>query len=98
LKFLKNPIYWLCHSTSKSTSKLILKSQLEALEDLIDEIKFFEVGINFGNSDAAYDLALCSEFESKEDLYSYQRHPEHLRVADLVKKVCEARVVADCIV
>ena len=72
-----------------------LKSRLEALEEIIDEIKFFEVGINFGNSDAAYDLALSSEFESKEDLYSYQKHPEHIKVADYVKKVCENRVVTD---
>ena len=75
-----------------------LKSRLEALEDIIDEIKFFEVGINFGNSDAAYDLALSSEFESKEDLYSYQKHPEHIKVADYVKKVCENRVVADYVI
>ena len=75
-----------------------LKSRLEALEDIIDEIKFFEVGINFDNSDAAYDLALCSEFESKEDLYSYQKHPEHAKVVDFVKKVCENRVVADYVI
>jgi hypothetical protein len=29
LNFLKNPIYWLCHSVSKSTSKLILKPNFE---------------------------------------------------------------------
>ena len=82
----------------KSRNIQKMKSQLDALKNIIDEIKFFEVGINFSNSDAAYDLALCSEFESKEDLHSYQRHPEHLKVADLIKKVCEARVVADYIV
>ena len=75
-----------------------LKSRLEALEDIIDEIKFFEVGINFDNSDVAYDLALCSEFESKEDLYSYQKHPEHAKVVDFVKKVCENRIVVDYII
>ena len=75
-----------------------LKSKLEALEDIIGEIKFFEVGINFDNSDAAYDLALCSEFESKEDLYSYQKHPEHAKVVDFVKKVCENRVVVDYVI
>lgn len=75
-----------------------LKSRLEALEDIIDEIKFFQVGINFDDSDAAYDLALCSEFESKEDLYSYQKHPEHAKVVDFVKKVCENRVVADYVI
>lgn len=75
-----------------------LKSRLEALEEIIDEIKFFEVGINFGNTDVSYDLALCSEFESREDLFSYQKHPEHVKVADFVKKVCENRVVADYVI
>lgn len=75
-----------------------LKLRLEALEDIIDEIKFFEVGINFGNTDVSYDLVLCSEFESKEDLYSYQKHPEHVKVVDFVKDVCENRVVADYVI
>jgi hypothetical protein len=83
---------------NKSENIKSLKSRLEVLEDIIDEIKFFEVGINFDNSDAAYDLALCSEFESKEDLYSYQKHPEHVKVVDFVKKVCENRVIVDYVI
>jgi Stress responsive A/B Barrel Domain len=72
-----------------------LKSRLEGLDDIIEEIKFFEVGMNIINSDAAYDLALYSQFESKEDLFSYQKHPEHVKVADFVKRICESRVVVD---
>ncbi len=72
-----------------------MKSQLEALPGKIDKIKFFEVGVNFSNTNVAYDLVLCSEFDSKEDLYSYQKHPEHVKVADFVGKVCENRIVAD---
>lgn len=75
-----------------------MKSQLEALPGKIDEIKFFEVGINFSNTNVAYDLVLCSEFDSKEGLYSYQKHPEHVKVADFVGKVCENRIVADYII
>ncbi len=75
-----------------------IKSELEALPAKIDEIKFFEVGINFSNTNAACDLVLCSEFESKEALYSYQKHPDHVKVAQLVGRVCDERVVADYIV
>ncbi len=75
-----------------------MKSELEALPAKIGEIKFFEVGINFSNTNVAYDLVLCSEFESKEALYSYQRHPDHLKVVQFVEKVCDDRVVADYIV
>jgi len=72
-----------------------IKSKLEALPEKIDEIRFFEVGVNFSNTGVAYDLVLNSEFESKEDLYSYQKHPDHVKVADFVHKVCENRIVAD---
>lgn len=72
-----------------------LKLKLEALADIIDEIKFFEVGINSINTNVAYDLVLYSKFDTKEDLYSYQKHPEHLKVADFVGKACENRVVVD---
>jgi hypothetical protein len=75
-----------------------LKLKLESLADIIEEIRFFEVGVNLGNSDAAYDLALLSEFLSIEDLHSYQKHPEHVLVAEFAEQVCETRVVADYIV
>jgi hypothetical protein len=75
-----------------------LKAKLEALSGKIDEIKFFEVGINFSDNGVAYDLVLDSKFESKESLYSYQKNPEHVKVADFVHKVCEDRVVVDYII
>ena len=75
-----------------------LKAKLEALPDRIDEIVFFEVGINFSDNGVAYDMVLDSKFESKEALYSYQKNPEHIEVADFVQRVCENRVVVDYIV
>jgi Stress responsive A/B Barrel Domain len=71
------------------------EEKLEALPAKINEIKFFEVGINFSDANVAYDLVLLSEFESKEALFTYQRHPEHIKVADFVHKVCESRIVVD---
>ncbi len=76
----------------------MMKAKLEALPSKIDEIKFFEVGVNFSNNGVAYDLVLNSEFESKEALYSYQKNPEHIKVVDFVQKVCDNRVVVDYIV
>jgi len=81
--------------SDKAANIKALKANLEALPPKIGEIKFFEVGINFLEASVAYDLVLVSEFESKEDLYSYQKHPEHARVANFVGKVCENRIVVD---
>jgi hypothetical protein len=83
--------------SSKDGNLLKMKSELEALPGKIGEIRFFEVGINFSNTNFAYDLVLNSEFESKEGLFTYQQNPEHLKVAEFVGKVCENRVVVDYI-
>ncbi len=71
-----------------------LKSKLE-LPARIAEIKFFEVGVNFSDVPVAYDLVLDSEFGSQEALYSYQKNPDHVAVANFVGKVCENRAVVD---
>jgi hypothetical protein len=83
--------------SGKDGNLLKMKSKLEALPGKIGEIRFFEVGINFSNTGLAYDLVLNSEFESKEDLYRYQKNPEHVKVAEFVGNVCENRVVVDYI-
>ncbi|MCX6672688.1 MAG: Dabb family protein [Methanothrix sp.] len=79
----------------RSTNIKALKAKLEALPAQIGEIKSFEVGLNFIEANVAYDLVLVSEFESKEALYRYQKHPEHLQLANFVGKVCESRIVVD---
>jgi hypothetical protein len=79
----------------KAENIISLKAKLEALPAQIEEIKSFEVGVNTIEASVAYDLVLVSLFESKEALFSYQKHPEHLLVAGFVGKVCESRVVVD---
>jgi hypothetical protein len=75
-----------------------IKSQLEALVAKIPQIWSLEVGINTDPSDAAYDVALITEFHDKKDLAIYAEHPEHVRVAEFVGKVREERAVVDYIV
>ncbi len=72
-----------------------MKTVLEALKSKIPQIRHIEIGMNFLPSDAAYDVALYSEFANEKDLEIYQKHPEHLKVADFVGKVREGRVLVD---
>jgi hypothetical protein len=81
--------------SDRPTNIKALQEKLEALPAQIKEIKFFEVGINSIETGVAYDMVLVSEFESKEALFSYQKHPEHVLVANFVGKVCQSRVVVD---
>jgi len=72
-----------------------LKAALEGLRGKIKEIHVIEVGINFNAADTASDVSLYSEFKTQADLESYQKHPEHLKVVELVKQVTVERRVSD---
>lgn len=72
-----------------------IKAQLEALTSRIPQIMHLEVGINCVPGDAAYDVAVYSEFANAQDLDAYLKHPEHIQAAVFVGKVRESRVVVD---
>lgn len=72
-----------------------MKHDLEALKTKIPQVRHIEVGINSIPSDASYDVALYSEFANVQDLELYQKHPEHLKVAEFVATVRERRAVVD---
>jgi tRNA(His) 5'-end guanylyltransferase len=96
---IKHIVFWnlkdYAAGASKAENALKIKAQLEGLNGKIKEIKFLEVGINNNDNPAAYDIALYSEFATKEDLDIYQRHPEHLKAGELVGKVRTDRRVVD---
>ena len=73
----------------------IVRNALYALVGVIGEIKNMELGTDISHTDASMDLVLLTEFECAEDLKKYAVHPEHVKVADYVKKVTDTRVVLD---
>ena len=96
---IKHIVMWKLKDSAEGASKQEnikkMKAGLEALKTKISRIKHLEVGINMVPSDAAYDVALYSEFVSEKDLDGYQKHPEHLKIADFIGKIRESRVVID---
>ena len=81
----------------ESKSEIInnVKNILEDLTSKIQEIIELEVGVNFNPSEAAYDVVLYSSFNSREDLDIYQKHPDHLKVAEYISQVRTERTVVD---
>ena len=72
-----------------------LKKQLLDLKSVIPQIKNIEVGINSINKEKNYDVVLITEFNNTEDLATYSKHPEHLKVVDFVKKTATGRAAVD---
>ncbi len=55
-----------------------------------------EVGI--GIPENGWDLCLYSEFDSKEHLAAYRKHPAHKKVQEFVHQVITGRAACDYIV
>lgn len=96
---IKHIVFWTLKDNAAGRSKIEnageLKKILESLKDKIDVIGKIEVGINLNNSEAAFDVALYSEFDSLIALETYQKHPEHLKVVSFVNEIRDKRAVVD---
>lgn len=96
---LKHIVMWklkdFAEGEDRAANAQRLKLRLEGLKGRIEGLLGIEVGININKSDAAYDVVLYSEFESLEALEHYQKHPEHVEIAEFVAGIRESRVVAD---
>lgn len=97
---VKHIVMWklkdFAEGAGKAENAAKLKSKLQSLRDVIPELKVAEVGINFAAGDAAYDVVLYSEFESKAALLAYQNHPEHQKlISEFLDKVRIDKKVVD---
>ena len=82
-------------SAHKSTNAQSVKQKLEALNGHIPGMLKLEVGIDFSQTDASFDVVLSSEFNRREELTAYHHHPLHLSVAPFVYAVREHRVLVE---
>ncbi|ABO35006.1 Stress responsive alpha-beta barrel domain protein [Methanococcus maripaludis C5] len=96
---IKHIVMWKLKDNANANEKLenakIIKTNLEALKEVIPEIKYIEVGIDSKKFENNYDVVLVSEFGNFEDLDVYQKHPSHLKVGKFVKSVAELRTAVD---
>ncbi|MBI2851250.1 MAG: Dabb family protein [Chloroflexi bacterium] len=96
---IKHIVVWKLKDSAEGASKkenaLILKSKLEGLKRSIKEVKHLEVGFPMSDSVDTWDVALYSEFENVEDLDVYRKHPEHMKVVELLNKIQLERRLVD---
>ncbi|HVA22988.1 MAG TPA: Dabb family protein [Chloroflexota bacterium] len=60
-----------------------------SIQDKIPSVRNMSVGEDFSHR-GSFDVALCCEFESEEDLRAYGQHAEHQRlIHDVMSKVVE---------
>ena len=80
----------------KSENANLAKEKLMALKEKISEIKYIDVGINDPKAPTDnFDIVLITEFASFADLDKYQKHPEHVKASEFIKKIRDLRACVD---
>ena len=80
---------------TKQENALKVKAMLEEMQGKIPGMLKLEVGLDFERSESAADIALYTEFVSREALDAYQLHPLHAKVKDFLPLVRTERRVID---
>ncbi len=75
--------------------KDLVVEKLNSLKDDIDFIRALEVGINFDNSDRAFDISLTVIVDSKDALNEYAINEKHLKVVEFLKSLDTQTKVVD---
>ena len=96
---IKHVVMWRLRDSADGASRMdnanTLKAMLDALPASVPGIQSLEVGINAVEDESAADVVLVSAFADQAALDAYQKHPEHLKVAEFVKQVRTERRVVD---
>ncbi len=82
---IRHVVFFKLNDNSKENKQRV-RNIIEALKEKIGVIRFYQVGINFSNEERAYDLALISDFDTKDNLDIYAKHPDHLKVIEQLKQ------------
>ena len=68
---------------------------LRDLKEKIPQLQDLTAGEDFNRSPAAFDIGLQTLFATTEDLATYQKHPDHLKVVELINETTSERAVVD---
>ncbi|WP_263833365.1 Dabb family protein [Sulfurospirillum oryzae] len=80
---------------NSEANKQAVKDRIMSMQGKLDLVKHLEVGINFSPEERAFDVALVSDFETKEDLQTYATHPIHVEVVNFIKSLSAVSKVVD---
>ena len=91
-------VFWRLHPTANGKSKADnakeIKTRLEVLRGLAG-LRRLDVGLDFAGTEQSSDVALYTEFDSREALDAYQVHPAHQEFAAFLAPLRSERRVVD---
>ena len=79
----------------RAANALEMKRRLDECANIVPGMLKFEVTLAQPELEATYDVVLYSEFESREALAAYARHPTHQALVPFIGAIREGRQCMD---
>jgi len=95
---IRHIVSWKLHSTDaegKAAGFDSIRTALEALPELIPEIRALQVGRNIAYPESNWDVVLVADYDSLEALEAYQVHPDHQAAAAIIRPLVAERANVD---
>lgn len=94
---IRHIVLWRLLSPSGDKQQVLdkIRAALEAQRGKIPGLLRVEVGENLSASRRAVDFALVMDFESRDALASYHKHPAHLETRQVVDPLIDEHWIAD---
>ena len=89
---IRHIVLWRLHSTDQFET---IRRTLQAQQGRIPGLLRIEVGRAFNSGRRAVDFALVCDFESRDALAAYHRHPAHMETRAVVDPLVAEHWIAD---
>ena len=89
---IRHIVLWRLKSTDQFET---IRSALQAQQGRIPGLLRVEIGRSFNTGRRAADFALTCDFESREALAAYHRHPAHIETRAVVDPLIAQHWIAD---
>ena len=96
---IKHIVFWRLNNREdhkgREENARAIKERIDAMRGKIPGLLHIEGGVDFNRSEAACDVVLYSEFESRAALEGYQDHPAHREFVKFMGDRRTERRIAD---
>jgi len=98
---LRHVVTWKLASDDLPTrleNSTTIAAELQALVPIIPEIRSLTVGSNAATIAGNWDLAMIADYDDEAALKAYIEHPEHQRVAGIIRPLVAQRSAVDFLI
>ena len=95
---IRHIVFFKFNEEASAGERAELVAALKRLQKQIPLVKELEVEPDIGGKPNSYDIVLNSVFENMDDLEAYAVHPDHVKVVERVKALCQSSVKVDYLV